>query len=173
MIDRFYTPETGHLPLSNFSPSHLYIQDHWYDTIEHWYQAMKTLIESEREAIRSAPSPGVAKRLGRRCQLRLDWEAVRIPVMRFGLKHKFRTGTSDGQYLLGTGDQLLVEGNDWKDRFWGVDGTGENWLGHLLMARRAELRSALLESNLPCGCPAGTKTLEHLSQCPTWTGVQP
>lgn len=42
--------------------------------------------------------------------------------------------------LLDTGDQRLVEGNVWGDRYWGVcDGVGENWLGELLMQVRDEL----------------------------------
>ena len=40
-----------------------------------------------------------------------------------------------------TGDAELIEGNNWGDTFWGVcNGVGENHLGKLLMARRAQLR---------------------------------
>jgi len=43
--------------------------------------------------------------------------------------------------LLATGDQELIEGNTWGDRFWGVcDGEGQNQLGRLLMELRNELR---------------------------------
>lgn len=39
-----------------------------------------------------------------------------------------------------SGDEL-IEGNAWNDTFWGVcNGVGENWLGQLLMERRAELQ---------------------------------
>jgi predicted NAD-dependent protein-ADP-ribosyltransferase YbiA (DUF1768 family) len=45
--------------------------------------------------------------------------------------------------LLATGDAELVEGNTWGDRFWGVcAGRGQNHLGRLLMAIRAEIRTA-------------------------------
>ena len=43
--------------------------------------------------------------------------------------------------LLATGDTLLIEGNTWGDKFWGVDtrvGQGENHLGKILMKVRAE-----------------------------------
>lgn len=63
--------------------------------------------------------------------------------MRQALERKFVAGTPEGKYLLATKDRLLIEGNDWNDTFWGVDlksGTGANWLGFLLMARRAQLR---------------------------------
>ena len=142
MIERFYTPETGHSPLSNFSAHGIVdAAGSPWDTVEHYYQAMKTLDGNEQERIRLTPKPGSAKRMGRRVELRPDWEAVKLKVMRYALSLKFTTESEAGKYLLSTGDEILVEGNDWGDRFWGVDGgVGENWLGVLLMARRAELR---------------------------------
>ena len=44
--------------------------------------------------------------------------------------------------LVDTGDQPLIEGNTWGDRFWGVcGGTGMNHLGRLLMEVREELQA--------------------------------
>ena len=46
------------------------------------------------------------------------------------------------QALIDTGDQELIEGNWWGDRFWGVDlktNQGQNHLGMLLMKIRSEL----------------------------------
>lgn len=141
-LTRFYTREDGHCPASNFSPSWIFLGGAWWASVEHYYQAMKSTHPGVREEIRQAETPGIAKRMGRGITLRDDWEAVKIPVMRQGLSRKFTVDTSDGVWLLGTGDALLVEGNTWKDTFWGVDDElgGQNWLGHLLMARRAELR---------------------------------
>lgn len=43
--------------------------------------------------------------------------------------------------LLETGDEFLVEGNNWNDTFWGVcNGKGENHLGVLLMSIRSEIK---------------------------------
>jgi len=57
------------------------------------------------------------------------------------LRLKFTKHESLKEKLLATGDEELVEGNDWNDRVWGkVDGVGENHLGRLLMKIRAELR---------------------------------
>lgn len=48
--------------------------------------------------------------------------------------------------LLATGGQELIEGNRWHDTFWGrcvcerCKGTGQNWLGRLIMQVREELR---------------------------------
>ena len=141
MIDRFYTREAGHSPLSNFSAHPVTLGGLEWPTTEHYYQAMKTLEPDERERIRQAEKPREAKQLGREVFLRPDWEAVKIPVMRQALRAKFAVETAPGSFLLRTGDHMLVEGNDWGDTFWGADGgKGQNWLGHLLMARRAELR---------------------------------
>lgn len=44
--------------------------------------------------------------------------------------------------LLATGDSELIEGNTWRDYFWGVcNGKGQNKLGKILMRIRAELRN--------------------------------
>ena len=44
------------------------------------------------------------------------------------------------EMLLSTGEEELIEGNTWNDRFWGVcDGMGENNLGKILMAVRESL----------------------------------
>ena len=41
-----------------------------------------------------------------------------------------------------TGSELLVEGNWWKDTFWGMcEGRGQNNLGKILMKVREENRS--------------------------------
>jgi ribA/ribD-fused uncharacterized protein len=146
MIHRFYVRGQGHSPLSNFSEHPITIDGVEYATVEHWYQCEKTLDPEQREAVRLAPTAKESKRLGRRVTLREDWAAVQIPVMRTGLEAKFTRESEAGLYLLGTGDQGLIEGNDWGDKFWGMcfeDGryVGQNWLGILLMARRAQLRA--------------------------------
>lgn len=112
-----------------------------FETVEHYFQANKANTNVEREIIRLAATPGLAKKAGRKCELRSDWDAIKIPVMRAGLAEKFVAGKFLAEELLLTGDAHLIEGNTWGDRFWGVDGHGENWLGWLLMAQRGFLRS--------------------------------
>lgn len=113
-------------------------------TAEHAYQAYKCVEDEDRTAVLEAPTPAAAKKMGRSIKLRTDWEVVKIPVMRSVLFWKFDLGSGLAQRLLDTGDAWLEEGNDWGDRTWGtVEGTGANWLGHLLMARRAELRARI------------------------------
>ena len=126
--------------LSNFFPSVICDPDGiTYPTVEHYFQAMKTVHLSERKEIAAAPTPGKAKRMGRRVFLRSDWEGIKIEVMRQGLKQKFADKELRDK-LLATGDAILIEGNWWHDTFWGVcDGKGENNLGKLLMEVRTEM----------------------------------
>lgn len=46
-------------------------------TMEHYFQAMKADSMLDYLTIASAPTPGKAKRLGRQCVLRWDWEKVK------------------------------------------------------------------------------------------------
>jgi ribA/ribD-fused uncharacterized protein len=127
--------------LSNFAPSPLEYEGIKYPTVEHAFQAAKTLDNGQRLTIASARTPGIAKRAGRRLKLRDDWDVIRIGVMFHLLLLKFAVAPLSDQ-LLKTGDAHLVEGNTWGDRFWGVcGGKGENHLGALLMQVRDGLRA--------------------------------
>lgn len=128
--------------LSNFYPAPVELDREVYPTLEHAFQAAKTRDREERREIRSATSPGQAKRRGQKVQLRPDWESVKVEVMRGLLRKKFAVPEL-ARLLLATGDRKLIEGNTWNDCFWGVcGGVGKNWLGRLLMDLRAELRAA-------------------------------
>lgn len=86
-------------------------------------------------------SPGEAKRLGRSVKLRKDWEEVKDNYMYEIVKAKFEQNSELLKRLLDTGDALLIEGNDWNDKYWGVcDGEGQNKLGKILMKVREELK---------------------------------
>ena len=131
--------------LSNFYEHTIYgLDGSAYKTNEHYFQAHKALTPEEHELVRYAPTARSAKLAGRRVQLRPDWEAVKFGVMRAAITAKFTPYKEPGRRLILTAPNRLVEGNTWGDRFWGVDGTGENWLGVLLMARRAELLDGAL-----------------------------
>lgn len=143
MIDSFEGPYDF---LSNFYPAVVRLKDDGCDwpfaTVEHAFQAAKTNVEAERIAIWGASSPGRAKKLGRKCTLRADWEQVRLDVMLDLLREKF-SDVSLSKMLISTGDEELVEGNWWGDNYWGtVNGVGENHLGKLLMKVRDELRQS-------------------------------
>ena len=109
---------------------------------------MKTLDINQRRAIANASTPGLAKKMGRSVSLRPDWEDIKDDVMLEGLYRKFADDEL-ADWLLDTGDEELVEGNWWHDRYWGVcDGVGQNKLGKLLMKVRSEIKKerGLIES---------------------------
>lgn len=133
-----FTYEHGFL--SNFHPSEVNYGGVAYRSVEHAYQAAKTLDPAEQAKIRMAPTPGEAKKLGRGATMRPDWDDVKDEVMMALVWEKFQSEPLRSR-LLGTGDALLIEGNNWGDRYWGVDGHGLNKLGLTLMAVRAGLRA--------------------------------
>lgn len=111
-------------------------------TAEHLFQGMKCTDKGEMDWVLAAPTPAKARRRGRRVRLIENWDDVRLEVMRRVLHHKFRYGVGMAGRLAETGDAELIEGNTWRDTFWGVcNGRGENWLGVLLMLEREELRA--------------------------------
>jgi hypothetical protein len=101
-------------------------------TVEHWYQAGKAASEEAAAKIMAAPTPGKAKKLGRRCKLRPDWEDIKVDFMRELLYEKFEEPTIRAK-LMATHPRELIEVNDWGDDFWGdCSGNGQNMLGQLL-----------------------------------------
>lgn len=111
-------------------------------TVEHAFQAAKAGVRDDFYSICSSPNAGASKKQGRRITLRPDWEEVKLEVMKRILREKFAQRPLR-QRLLNTGEAMLVEGNTWGDRFWGVSrGAGDNHLGRLLMEVREELRES-------------------------------
>jgi len=140
-VDEFKGPYAF---LSNFFPSPIRLGNSVFPTVEHAYQAAKTMDKPLRKEIATAKTPGKAKRLGQLVPLRPDWEDIKVTVMYKALKAKFKQNKLLGKKLVNTGDKLLFEGNDWGDRFWGVyKGRGKNVLGRLLMDVREEIKSRM------------------------------
>lgn len=123
--------------LSNFYPAEVELDGKEYPSVEHAFQAAKTLNPLSRARIHVCETAGGAKRLGKTVPLREDWEEVKIDVMTNLVTQKFSRHPELKEKLLATGDRELVEGNWWGDTFWGVcRGTGENHLGKILMQVR-------------------------------------
>lgn len=120
--------------LSNFYPTS-------FGSVEHQYQAAKTLDIEWHQKILNSPTAAGAKRLGRQAPKRPDWNDIRIQTMEDLVTMKFFSDPNLTKLLLDTGDEEIVEKNWWGDIFWGrCDGVGENFLGRILMAVRAEAR---------------------------------
>lgn len=126
--------------LSNFYHSPFDYCEKSYKTIEHAFQAFKTLNESERDIIRKQTSPAKAKHAGRRVTLREDWEIIKCKIMEKMVRIKFTTNITLREKLIKTYPAELIEGNTWGDTFWGVcNGSGANHLGKILIKVRKEL----------------------------------
>lgn len=125
--------------LSNMYPRVLYVNGEMYPSAEHAFQASKSLDKDVRLGMAVCRSAKEAKQAGRRLNLRSDWENVKVDVMYSILKAKFEDPEL-AQKLRDTGDEELIEGNTWGDKFWGVcNGEGKNMLGNLLMKVRKEI----------------------------------
>ena len=125
--------------LSNFYEAPVTWNGLTYLNNEAAFQSAKTF--SDRECFTNL-DPSSAKKLGRKVQLRSDWENVKDDVMYEICKAKFSQNTELKKRLLSTGNENLEEGNTWGDKIWGtVHGIGENRLGKILKRIREELRN--------------------------------
>src|SRR4051794_31274057 len=86
MIERF---DGEYAFLSNFWPSPLVRDGITYPTVEHAFQAAKAVDRLERQRIAALPTPGAAKRAGRKVAIRPDWETVKVAMMEDLVRRKF------------------------------------------------------------------------------------
>lgn len=115
-----------------------------YRTVEHYYQAHKLIdLEKRREIANMGPFD--AKKLIRnkeKYHWRADWsDQMKLSVMETALRWKFQKGTTWYTKLMETGQDEIVEWNNWGDVFFGKDletKKGRNELGKLLMKIRSE-----------------------------------
>ena len=135
-IDKF---DNEYAFLSNFYPASVHYNGLVFANNEAAFQAQKCPCRSAEFTF--FDNPGKAKRLGRKVELRRDWEEIKERVMYEVCLCKFTQHEDLKKKLLETGDAELVEGNYWHDCYWGVcEEQGENKLGKILMRIREELR---------------------------------
>lgn len=137
--------------LSNFYRCTIILDGITYGNVEEAFQASKVLGSTPEETylkrIRFAGiGPGKAKRLGRTCELREDWDSIKDEVMLQLVRQKFYTNTDLAYKLINTGNSIIIEGNWWHDNYWGdckcdkcISKVGKNKLGMILMQIRNEL----------------------------------
>lgn len=131
--------------LSNYYVCKITYEGIDYSSVEAAFQAAKTLHVEKRMEI-AEMSPDLAKKAGRRVELRPDWEEVKFSIMEELLRIKFSNPMLRDK-LIATGDEELVEYNTWHDNIWGdcdcekcANIPGQNNLGKLLMKIRSELK---------------------------------
>lgn len=150
--------QVGPSCLSQWWPSPFTVDGVRFATAEHWMMAGKARLfgdaEAERRAL-AAGHPSEAKKAGRLVRGFDEgvWERERFRIVVEGSVHKFGADPGLRQYLLGTGERVLVEASP-VDRIWGIGLTadddaatdperwrGPNLLGFALMEARRLLRA--------------------------------
>lgn len=140
--------------LSNYNTHEAFKwRNEWFTSGEQAFAFAKTFYPTARQSdlanaiavnILVAKTPGESKRLGRSAPLDVKtWDAQKVSIMREITHAKFSQVPEYAGKLINTGAMMLVEGNDWGDRFWGrtLDKStgkmvGYNTLGVILMEER-------------------------------------
>jgi len=138
------------------------IDDVVYPTTEHWMMAQKAELFGDletKEEILHAETPEIAKSLGRKIK-NFDeniWNIHKTNIVVSGNRHKFQDNEKLKDFLLQTGDPVLVEASP-VDTIWGIGldqnnpnakhpelWKGENLLGFALMKVRDYLQKKHLK----------------------------
>ncbi|MEU9194686.1 NADAR family protein [Streptomyces hundungensis] len=123
-----HTPRRdGSLGPSCFSqwwPSPFTVDGVEYATAEHWMMASKARLFGDAEAEQAAltaANPALAKKAGRMVRGfdEAVWRRERYGIVLAGSLHKFGQDEALRDYLLATGDRVLVEASP-LDRIWGI-----------------------------------------------------
>ncbi|MGI4865725.1 MAG: NADAR family protein [Janthinobacterium lividum] len=142
---------------SQWFPAAFKVTGETYATAEHWMMAEKARLfgnDEIRQRIIAARHPDEAKKLGRQV-LSFDpqvWDEQKYELVKTGNYQKFSQHSPLQDYLLTTGDRVLVEASP-VDAIWGIGlaashpdamqpakWAGENLLGFALMEVRDQLR---------------------------------
>ncbi|MFF5500136.1 NADAR family protein [Streptomyces aquilus] len=144
--------------LSQWWPAPFVVDGVTYATAEHWMMAGKARLFGDAEAERrvlAAGHPAVAKKEGRlvRGFDEETWQRERFGIVVEGSVHKFASDARLREFLLSTGERVLVEASP-VDRVWGIGlaatdeaasdperWRGPNLLGFALMEARGRLRA--------------------------------
>jgi len=126
--------------MSNFYGAGFRFDGLLYPTVEHAFQSLKTEDKEWSQKIRKSSKPGDAKRLGRQCPMRDDWDEIKDDVMYKLVRAKFVQNPELLDQLIVTGGRPIREDSAW-DGYWGTgkSGKGRNEMGKILSRVRKEL----------------------------------
>ena len=146
MAIKFYKVNGDFGCFSNFSNHGFEQKGEYWNTVEHYFQAQKFAETAYEEEVRLAKTPMDAAKKGRdrKKPLRDDWELIKDKVMKDAVLKKFSTHADIRDLLISTGSQEIIEATT-DDYYWGcgLDGTGKNELGKILMEVREILKNQL------------------------------
>ncbi len=139
----FYSTKDPYGEFSNFALFPVFIDNEWWPTSEHYYQAHKYERADLIAWVRAAPTPFEAAQRGRdkNIEKRADWEQRKDEFMEKAVSDKFMRYPELQKLLLSTGDSRIYEHTK-NDCYWGDcgDRTGKNKLGLLLEKTRRSLK---------------------------------
>ncbi|HEY9046475.1 MAG TPA: NADAR family protein [Ohtaekwangia sp.] len=148
----------GKFVFSQWYPSSFTVDGITYKTAEHWMMAEKAALFREWDIVNKiivSDKPGEVKALGRQVRNfdEVLWNKWKYEIVRTGSIHKFHQNKELRNYLLNTGDKVIVEASP-TDAVWGIGLSqdhkmvdnphtwqGTNLLGFALMEARNFLRS--------------------------------
>ena len=123
--------------LSNMYPAPLKINGLYFSCSEAAYQSFKTTDKELRKQFQFISGP-TAKKLGRKLQIRPDWDDIKLEVMEAVVRCKFNRHPELMKKLCEIKEPIR-EDNTWNDTYWGVcNNRGQNMLGIILMKIRDE-----------------------------------
>lgn len=128
--------------LNNLYPRSLKLQQQYWHSIEHYYQAQQFIQATDQDRIRQALTPQAARESAQASTAtrRPDWEQCRDDILQEAVYVTFKYNDDLNTLLLSTADAPLCYRTD-TDPFRGITagGVGENRLGKLLMTIRTRL----------------------------------
>ena len=142
MVQRIDEFRGQYFCFSNFFERRVIYNSIAYDNNEAAFQAQKESTHEAKLKYMHLP-PSNAKAKGRKARLKSKkvWDESKDQIMYEICMCKFTQNKDLQAKLLSTGDAILIEGNTWRDKYWGVyRGVGQNKLGKILMRIREELR---------------------------------
>ena len=120
--------------LSNFYPCKVSFGNLEFGCVEAAFQSAKCKNAQDRQMFVGL-NGAEAKKLGRKVELRTDWDKVKDDVMFALVSEKFENAELKAKLKAVKGE--IVENNNWNDTYWGVcNGRGLNKLGKILMEVR-------------------------------------
>lgn len=137
-------------PFSSYSRHGFELEDKYWPTVEHYYEAMKFADTDYQEKIRTSETAEIANKLGhdKKQKRAKDWKKNRMVMMIRAFYTKCKTYPEIAEKLIETGNDKLMENSQY-DYFWGCgrDKLGTNTYGKVLINVRNKLKEEAKQKN--------------------------